>query len=97
MPTLQERKKTVNHLATKSDRMLGHDYIRRHNEIFMCIHLSLCNRFGLKSAKKLRSHSVQEVVANENFEIRADTRIKTDVKIKHDRPDLFAYDKRRKK
>lgn len=88
--------KTVDHLATKCDRMLGHDYTRRHNEVLRCIHLSLCNKYGLKSSRKLRSHSVQEVVANENVEIRVDTRIKTDVKIQHNRPDLFVYDKKRK-
>ena len=74
--------------------MLGHDYTRRHNEVLKCIHLSLCNKYGLKKSKKLRSHSVQEVVANENVEIRVDTRIKTDVKIQHNRPELFIDDKR---
>ena len=29
-------------------------------------------------------------------EIRVDTRIKTDIKIQHNRPDLFVYDKKRK-
>ena len=93
-PHCKAATKTVDHLATKCDRMLGHDYTRRHNEVLKCIHLSLCNKYGLKSSKKLRSHSVQEVVANENVEIRVDTRIKTDIKIQHNRPDLFAYDKR---
>ncbi|KAM0681074.1 hypothetical protein GINT2_000859 [Glugoides intestinalis] len=36
--------KTVDHLARKCDRMLGHDYTRRHNEVLKCIHLSLCNK-----------------------------------------------------
>ena len=76
--------------------MLGHDYTRRHNEVVKCIHLILCNKYGLKNSKKLRSHSVEEVVANENVEIWVDTRIKTDVKIQHNRPDLFVYDKKRK-
>ena len=58
--------------------------------------LTLCNKYGLKSSRKLRSHSVQEVVANKNVEIRVDTRIKTDIKIQHNRPDLFVYDKKRK-
>jgi hypothetical protein len=40
----------------------------------------------------MRSHSVQVVLANENVEIRVDTRIKTDIKIQHNRPDLFVYD-----
>jgi hypothetical protein len=88
--------KTVDHLATKCDRMLGHDYTRRHNEVLKCIHLTLCNKYGLRSSKKLRSHSVQEVVANDNVEIRVDTRIKTDINIQHNRPDLFVYDKKRK-
>ena len=88
--------KTVDHLATKCDRMLGHDYTRRHNEVLKCIHLTLCNKYGIRNSKKLRSHSVQEVVANENVEIRVDTRIKTDVKIQHNRPDLFVHDKKRK-
>ena len=44
----------------------------------------------------LRSQPVQEVVANENVEIRVDTRIKTDIKIQHSRPDLFLHDKKRK-
>ena len=40
--------KTVDHLATKCDRMLGHDYMRRHNEVVKCIHLLLCNKYGFK-------------------------------------------------
>jgi hypothetical protein len=44
----------------------------------------------------MRFYYVQEVVANENVEIRIDTRIKTDIKIQHNRPDLFVYDKTRK-
>jgi hypothetical protein len=69
--------------------MLGHDYTRRHNEVHECIHVSLCNKYGLRKSRKLRSHTVQEVVANENVEIRVDTRIKTDIKIQHNRPDLL--------
>lgn len=88
--------KTVDHLATKCDRMLGHDYMRRHNEVVKCLHLLLCNKFGFKNAKKLRTHSVQEIIENENAEIRVDTRITTDIKIQNNRPDIFIYDKKRK-
>jgi hypothetical protein len=69
--------------------MLNHDYIRRQNEVLKCIHLSLCIKYENKS------HLVQEVTATENVKIRVDTRIKTDVQIKHDRPDKFIYDKKR--
>ena len=85
--------RTVDHLASKCDRMLSHDYTRRHNEVVRCLHLLLCNKYGIKTSKKIRSHSIQETVANANVEIRVDTRIRTD--IKDNRPDLFVLDKRR--
>ena len=75
--------------------MLGHNYMLRHNEVVKCILLNLCKKYGVKSSRKLRSHSVQEVIANENIEIRIDTRIKTDIKIQHDRPDIFVMDKKK--
>jgi hypothetical protein len=88
--------KTVDHLATKCDRMLGHDYMRRHNEAVKCLHLLISNKYGFKNAKKLRTHSVQEIIENENAEIRVDTTIRTDIKIQNNRPDIFIYDKKRK-
>ena len=44
--------------------MLGHDYMKRRNEILKYIFMSLYNKCGLMNSKKLRSHSAQEVVAN---------------------------------
>ena len=44
--------KSVDHLATKCGRMLHHDYLHRHNEVLKCIHLLMCNRYGLKLRKK---------------------------------------------
>ncbi|TBU12866.1 hypothetical protein CWI38_0601p0040 [Hamiltosporidium tvaerminnensis] len=75
--------KTVDHLATRCEKMLGHDYTRRHNEVVQCIHLLLLNKYKFKPSKRIRSHS-----------IRVDTRIKTDVKIRCNRPDIFILDKR---
>lgn len=59
--------KTVDHLATKCDRMVGHDYTRRHNEV---VKFLLCKKYGLKNSKKVRAHSVQEIVSNNLAEIR---------------------------
>ncbi|TBU10176.1 hypothetical protein CWI38_1964p0010 [Hamiltosporidium tvaerminnensis] len=89
-----QSRKTVDHLATKCEKMLGHDYTRRHNEVVRCIHLLLLNKYKFKSSKRIRSHSVQEILDNEYAEIRVDTRIKTDVKIRCNRPDIFILDKR---
>ncbi|TBU01613.1 hypothetical protein CWI36_1301p0010, partial [Hamiltosporidium magnivora] len=70
--------KTVDHLATRCEKMLGHDYTRRHNEVLRCIHLLHPNRYKFRSSKRIRSHSIQEIFDNEYAEIRVDTRIKTD-------------------
>ncbi|TBU15716.1 hypothetical protein CWI38_0308p0060 [Hamiltosporidium tvaerminnensis] len=67
--------KTVDHLETRCEKMLGHDYTRRHNEVV---------RF-------------QEILHNEYTEIRVDTRIKTDVKIRNNRPDIYILDKKKNK
>ena len=87
--------KTVDHLATRCDRMLSHDYTRRHNEVVKCLHLLLCIKYGIKTSKKLRTHSVQVTIYKEFAEIRVDTRIKTDIKINNNRPDIFVYDRKR--
>ncbi|KAF7682913.1 hypothetical protein TCON_1869 [Astathelohania contejeani] len=87
-------KKSIDYPATGCDRMLGHDYTRRHNEVLRCIYHLLANKYGLKKSKKLRTHSVQEVMENERVEIQVDTRIRTDILIKNNRPDIFIYDKK---
>ncbi|TBU10617.1 hypothetical protein CWI38_1645p0020, partial [Hamiltosporidium tvaerminnensis] len=62
-----------------------------------CLHLLLLNRYKFKSSKRIRSHSVQEILDNGYAEIRVDTRIKTDVKIRNYRPDIFILDKKKNK
>ncbi|TBU15418.1 putative Dcp1-like decapping protein, partial [Hamiltosporidium tvaerminnensis] len=89
--------KTVDHLVIRCDKMLGDDYTRRHNEVVRCLHLLLINRYKFKSSKRIRSHSVQEILDNEYAEIRVDTRIKNDVKIRNNRPDIFILDKKKNK
>ena len=78
-PHCKNSSKSVDHLATKCDRMVGHDYTRRHNEVVRCIHLHLCNKYSIKNSKKMKTHSVQEIVANKQVE--------------NNRPDIFVFDK----
>ncbi|KAF7684385.1 hypothetical protein TCON_0442 [Astathelohania contejeani] len=61
-------KKSIDHLATGCNRILGHDYTRRHNEVLRCIHLLLATKYGFKKSKKLRTHSAQGVMENERAE-----------------------------
>ncbi|KAF9762918.1 hypothetical protein NGRA_1675, partial [Nosema granulosis] len=91
-PHCKENRRTVDHIATKCDRMLSFDYTSRHNVVVRCITLQLWLTYNLKSSKKIRNHSVQEIVSNDKVEIR----IKTDVKIQFNKPDIFVYDKVKK-
>ncbi|TBU07292.1 hypothetical protein CWI39_0339p0010 [Hamiltosporidium magnivora] len=77
--------------------MLGHDYTRRHNEVVRCLHLILLNRYKFNYSKQIRSHSVQEILDNKYAVIRVDIRIKTDFKIRNNRPDIFILDKKKNK
>ena len=92
----KERTKSVDHLASQCNKMLGYDYTRRHNEVVKCIHLLLCNKYGIKRSKRLRNHSVQEISANSDVEIRVDTTVITSTKQSANRPDLVIHDKKRK-
>ena len=94
-PHCKTKPKSVDHLATQCEKMLYHDYTRRHNEVVRCIHLGLCTAFKIKASRRIRSHSVQEIVANELAEIRVDTRIRTGIKISANRPDIFVHDKKK--
>ena len=70
-------------MATECDRVLAHDYMRRHNEVLRCIHLEICRKYGQTNNKKIGSHSVQEGIANNGVEIRVDTRISTRIEVKY--------------
>ena len=85
--------KSVDHLATKCGRMLHHDYLHRHNEVLKCIHLLLCNRYGIKMRKKLRAHKVDKYMENDRASIKVDTHILTDIKIQFNKPDIIVHDK----
>ncbi|KAF7683777.1 hypothetical protein TCON_1025 [Astathelohania contejeani] len=58
-----------------------------------CIYLLLANKYGFKKSKQLRSHSVKKVMESERAGIRVNTRIRTDIIVKNNRPDIFFYDK----
>ncbi len=40
--------KTINHLFTKYDRILGHDYSKRNNDVVIYIYLELCHKFEIR-------------------------------------------------
>ena len=80
-PHCQEKMKSVDHMATQCDRMLTHDYMRRHNEALRCIYLQLCVNYGLISCKKIKNYALQDVVASRDVEVRVGSRIQADMEI----------------
>ncbi|TBU20684.1 hypothetical protein CWI38_0035p0070 [Hamiltosporidium tvaerminnensis] len=75
----------------------GHDYTRLNNEVVRYLHIVLLSKYKFKSSKRIRSHPEQEIIDNEYAEIGVYTRIKTDVKIRNNRPDIFILDKKKNK
>ncbi|VDM97117.1 unnamed protein product [Thelazia callipaeda] len=43
----------------------------------------------------MRRHSIHGIVANENVKAKADTRVRTVIKINADRSDIMSHDKKR--
>lgn len=70
--------------------------MRRHNEVVRCIHLLLCNKYGIRRAKRFRTYSVQEIAANTDVEVRVDTTVTTSTKQVANRPDIVIHDKKMK-
>ena len=50
-PHCGKANRTVDYLATKCDRMLGYDYVQRHNEVVRFIHLGLCKKYGFTTER----------------------------------------------
>ncbi|KAF9764617.1 hypothetical protein NGRA_0416 [Nosema granulosis] len=72
-------RKTVDQLAAKCDRMLGYDYMGRHNEVVRCLHLMMCKKYRFKETKV--SNSLSTIVHDQyNADFRVDTRVAIDVK-----------------
>ncbi|XP_029655289.1 uncharacterized protein LOC115228998 [Octopus sinensis] len=84
---------SVDHIATKCGRMLYHDYTWRHNEVVRSLHLMLCNKYGIRRSRKLRTHKVQSVVENARVCIKVNTSIHTSILVQHNKPDIVVQDK----
>ncbi|EQB62121.1 hypothetical protein NAPIS_ORF00302, partial [Vairimorpha apis BRL 01] len=71
----------------KRDNILIEDLIKRW--------IYIMRRYN-KVTNKIRSYSVQDVIYNDNTKILVDTKISTDIKINHNKLDIFVLDKKNK-
>lgn len=59
--------------------MLVHNYTRRHNEIIKYLQKHLYNKYKFANIKRLKNYSEQDILDNENVEIRIDIRLNSEI------------------
>lgn len=84
-PHYIEKLKTVDHMETQCERMLAHDYTRRHDELHLL--KDLPQLWPYKKYKN-KNHSVQTCITTKDVEITVDTRIQSAIKVKYNKPDI---------
>lgn len=87
-----QARKTVDHLATQCGRKLDFDYKKRHNDIVRCIHFHYALKFGFSKTKKIKNYRVESVLINDQAKIKSDVPIRTELRLEHNKPDLFIHD-----
>ncbi|KAG0435393.1 LINE-1 retrotransposable element ORF2 protein, partial [Dictyocoela muelleri] len=88
---------TVDHLATRCEKMLHYDYKKRHDEIIKIIVISLLNKYTENKIKHYKYQRTKSVYETNNLKITVDIPIKTDVLISDNRPDIVVINKNEKK
>ncbi|GIX62584.1 reverse transcriptase domain containing protein [Babesia caballi] len=82
----------VEHLASKCDRLLHTDYVRRHNEVARRIHRTLAKELGVKNIKKVERYKIDDRKFTKNGWISYDMSIHTEKKVQFNRPDIIVAD-----
>ncbi|GIX64796.1 reverse-transcriptase domain containing protein,putative [Babesia caballi] len=85
----------VEHLASKCDRLLHTDYVRRHNEVARRIHRTLAKELGVKNIKKVERYKIDDRKFTKNGWISYDMSIHTEKKVQFNRPDIIVADNAR--
>ncbi|GIX64582.1 reverse transcriptase [Babesia caballi] len=82
----------VEHLASKCDRLLHTDYVRRHNEVARRIHRTLAKELGVKNIKKVERYKIDDRKFTKNGWISYDMSIHTEKKVQFNRPEIIVAD-----
>ncbi|KAG0435431.1 Retrovirus-related Pol polyprotein from type-2 retrotransposable element R2DM [Dictyocoela muelleri] len=87
---------SVDHMATRCDKMLYYDYKKRHDELIKIIVTSLLNKYTKNSIKHYKYQKIKNVYEFDNIKILVDIPIKTDIVISENRPDIIMINKKEK-
>ena len=85
---------TAMHLASACPKMAQKEYLTRHDKVAARVHWELCRKHGLESTDKWYEHVPSAVEENEDIIIKWELEIRTDKRVKHNRPDITLIDKK---
>ncbi|KAG0435242.1 LINE-1 retrotransposable element ORF2 protein [Dictyocoela muelleri] len=87
---------SVDHIATRCDKMLYFDYKKRHDAILKIILISILNKYTDSKVKHYKYQKTKSVYELDNIKILVDIPIKTDILITENRPDIVVIKNKHK-
>ncbi|KAG0435466.1 LINE-1 retrotransposable element ORF2 protein [Dictyocoela muelleri] len=87
---------SVDHLATRCEKMLHFDYKKRHDEIVRVIVISILNTISQNPTKHIKYMQLKNVYDNKDYKICIDIPIRTDTIIKENKPDIVFFNYKKK-
>lgn len=82
---------TVEHIVSSCSKWLPNLYIDRHDSVARNIHYKLCQMYGLTPPHY--SQKVDPVLGNERVKLYWNQPVQTKTVIRHNKPDIIAFDK----
>ncbi|KAG0435477.1 LINE-1 reverse transcriptase like protein [Dictyocoela muelleri] len=87
---------SVDHIATRCEKMLYFDYKKRHDDIQKIILISILNKYTNSNIKHYKYQKTKNVHDLEDIKILVDIPIKTDILVTENRPDIVVINKKNK-
>ena len=92
----KEQNETVHHIVSGCKMLTGTQYTFRHNQVAKYVHWCILKDRGVKVSKSWIKHVPEDTMSVGTDIILWDVSIVTDVKVKHNRPDITIHDTKNK-
>lgn len=91
------KSENIEHIINGCESIAQMDYTKRHDNVAKIVHQSLAKRFNLTtSGIPYYKYEPANVLENENYKMYWDREIRTDKRMKANRPDILVLDKKKK-
>jgi len=90
-----EHRETVAHLVSGCSKLAGTAYTDRHNYLAAIVYRAICSKYGLEHSRKPKD-TPEKVVQNDRVKLLWDFHIQTDIRLKHNQPDIVLVDRQDK-